>query len=188
MAPACQASCPGTGNAAVNARRLTSWLNARSSGVFNTYGVTMSQRTGRCFACPTVWEPREDGTTDWAIYGLTKQMRVPGGGQYAPGAIFALCTECTVLAGTATSIHDWIAIVSRSPAAVGPSQAHIIRAALAAMRIFEEAVRLRPDQLDAFMHTFVQIEGDAAAATPPAGARLTIPNGEPAPRDSSRWS
>ena len=54
--------------------------------------------------------------------------------------------------------------------------------------IFEEAVRLRPDQLDAFMHTFAEIEGDDTAATPPAGARLTISNGEPGPRDSSRWS
>jgi hypothetical protein len=140
------------------------------NGIINTYGVTMSQRSGRCFACPTVWEPRDDGTTDWAIYGLTKQLSVPGAGQYPPGAIFALCMECTALADTATSIHDWIAIVSRSPAAVGQSQAHIIRAALAAMRIFEETVRLRPEQLDPFMYTFAQIEGDDAAATSRPGA------------------
>ena len=62
-----------------------------------------------------MWEPGDDGTTDWAIYGLTKQLSVPGAGQYPSGAIFALCTECTMLAGAAASIHDWIAIVSRSP-------------------------------------------------------------------------
>jgi len=122
----------------------------------------MSQRTARCFACPTVWEPRDDGTTDWAIYGLTKQLGVAGARQYIRGAIFALCAECTRLVSGARSIDDWIAIISQSPASVGQTEIRMAQTALAAMSIFDEAVLLRPDQLDDFRHTFADVDVDDA--------------------------
>jgi len=122
----------------------------------------MSERTSRCFACPAVWEPRAEGTTDWAIYGLTKQLGVAGARQYIRGAIFALCAECTRLVSGARSIDDWIAIISRSPASVGQTEIRMAQTALAAMSIFDEAVLLRPDQLDDFRHTFADVDVDDA--------------------------
>jgi hypothetical protein len=107
-----------------------------------------------------MWEPRADGTTDWAIYGLTKQLGVSGARQYTRGAIFAVCAECTGLVSGARSIDDWIAIISRSPASVGQSEIRLAQTALAAMSIFDEAILLRPDQLDDFHHTFADIDID----------------------------